>query len=36
MKNQVGKVGGIMQKDCGKKKLPVKKVTEKGNNPRNK
>lgn len=36
MKNKVGKVNEIMQKECGKKKLPVKKVDEKGNKPRNK
>lgn len=36
MKNQIGKVGSIMQKDCGKRKLPVKRVTEKSNKPKNK
>ena len=35
MKNQVGKVNGIIN-DCSKKKPQIKKVDIKGNNPRNK
>lgn len=36
MKNKVGKVNGILKQDANKRKLPLKKVVEKGNNPRNK